>query len=335
MSSGYASVESSLLMWALAAIIVWLAAHVMLGWMRQAQEAWEWDLGRWRQVAIGGTAFGTALSVATPLGLAGEALSFPLGYAPLAALGLWLGAVVGVSLLAVVPVWREEGASAAAAGILLGLAMTALQVAWILAAGFRPGIQWDKVFVGAAAVVSAAGTGTAMAIAFPYGERARRYRYSWRVAAAGLIGLSFLAGYALLLFAADLPTQIGSIYRYELPGSAISLIGGGLLPIVLLLMVMDLETRRRQRRRQWRSRRRGEPSASTFGGDSMMPPLDMQPPRYRRRPPMPPPAVPAAAAAAPAPAGETSTAAPTPAVETDPPAEPPQPTAADTDKPAS
>ncbi|MBK9136995.1 MAG: hypothetical protein IPM15_22215 [Betaproteobacteria bacterium] len=274
MSSAQVSVESSLLMWALAALIVWMAAHVMLGWMRQAQEEWEWDFGRFRQILVAGIVFGTALSVAVPLGLAGEALSFPIGYQPTYALTLWLGTVAGVTLLALVPVWREEAVSAASAGVLLGLAMTGLQIAWILAVGFRPGIQWDKAFVAAAAVVSAAGTATALSIAFPYGESARRYAYSWRIAAAGLIGLSFLAGYALLLFAADLPTQIGSVYRYELPGSMISLLGGGLSPIVLLLMVMDLESRRRQRRRRARARRRGETSAY----DSVLVPLESLPP---------------------------------------------------------
>lgn len=280
MSNIQSSVESSLLMWALSALIVWMGAHVMLGWMRQAQEDLEWDLGRLRQIATGGAAFGTALSVAIPLGLAGEALSFPIGYSPLAAAALWLGTMLLLILLALVPVWREEAASAAGAGVLVGLAMTGLQIAWMLAVGFRPGVQWEKVFIGAAAVVSAAGSGTAMAIAFPYGERARTYSYSWRIAAAGLLGLSFLAGFALVLFAADLPTQLGSVYRHELPGGAISLVGGGLLPILLLLMVMDLESRRRQRRRQWRARRRGE-TGSTFGGDSMMPGMNMQPSRYR------------------------------------------------------
>jgi len=309
MSSSQVSVESSLLMWALSALIVWMAAHVMLGWMRQAQEEWEWDFSRWRQIALGGATFGTALSVSIPLGLAGEALSFPIGYHPMAALGLWAATVLGVTLLAVVPVWREEGASAAGAGLLLGLAMTGLQVAWILAVGFRPGIQWDPVFIGAAALVSAAGTGTAMAMAFPYGDRARHYSYSWRIAAAGLMGLSFLAGYALLLFAADLPTQIGSVYRHELPGTAISLLGGGLLPIMLLLMVMDLETRRRQRRRQSRSRRRGEPAP--YGGESMMPPMEMQPPRYRHRSAPPPRAMPAAPASPVAGAGAPPPSPPT------------------------
>ena len=280
MSADAVSLQSSLLMWALAALIVWMAAHVLLGWMRQAQEEWEWDFGRLRQVATGSTVFATALSVAVPIGLAGEALSFPIGYQPLAALVLWLGAIGIVTLLALVPVWREEGASAAGAGVLLGFFVTALQVGWMLVAGFRPGIQWDPVFVGAAALVSAAGTGTAMAVAFPYGERARNYRYSWRIAAAGLIGLSFLAGYALVLYAADLPTQIGSIYRYELPGNMLSLFGGGVLPIVLLLMVMDLESRRRQRRRQWRARRRGQPSSAAYGDEGAMSSMDAEPSRF-------------------------------------------------------
>jgi len=275
------SAESSLLMWALSALIMSMAAHVLLGWMRQAQEEWEWDLARLLQVGVGGFTFGTALSVAIPLGLAGEALSFPVGYHMLMALAPWLGTVALVTLLALVPVWREETASATGAGVLLGLLVTALQVAWITAVGFRPGVQWDPVFVGAAAVLSSCGLGTAMSIAFPYGERARGYRYSWRIAAAGLIGLSFLAGYALLLVATDLPTQIGSVYRHDLPGSAISLLGGGLMPLLLALMVYDLEARRRARRRNLRNRRHGP--SSVFAGESVMPSMDLQPSMYRPR----------------------------------------------------
>ncbi|MFO1285350.1 MAG: hypothetical protein U1F49_01650 [Rubrivivax sp.] len=124
------------------------------------------DFGRVRQVALGGAAFGTALSVAIPLGLAGEALGFPLGYNTAFAVGLWLGAIVVVSLLSLVPVWREEAVSAAGAGVLIGLAITGLQVGWMLAVGFRPGMQWQMAFIVAAALVSAGGAGTAMAIAF-------------------------------------------------------------------------------------------------------------------------------------------------------------------------
>lgn len=281
MSSEAFSLQSSLLLWALAALIICLGSHVMLGWMRQAQEEWEWDLGRLRQVAISGITFGTAVSVAIPLGLGGEALSYPIGYRPMWALGLWLGTMMLVTLLALVPVWREESASATGAGILLGLLVAALQVGWVFAAGFRPGVQWKVAFVGAGALISAAGMGTAMALAFPYGERARSYRYSWRIAAAGLMGLSFLAGFSLVLYAADLPTQIGSAYRYELPGGLLSLFGGALVPTVLALMAMDLETRRRQRRRQWRSRRRGELTTSSYGtSESGMSMLEPEPSRF-------------------------------------------------------
>jgi hypothetical protein len=305
------SAESSLLMWALSALIMWMAAHVLLGWMRQAQEEWEWDLARLLQVGVGGFTFGTAVSVAIPLGLAGEAISFPVGYHMLMALALWLGTVVLVTLLALVPVWREETASATGAGVLLGLLITGLQVAWITAVGFRPGVQWDPVFIGAAALLSSCGLGTAMSIAFPYGDRARGYRYSWRIAAAGLMGLSFLAGYALLLVATDLPTQIGSVYRHDLPGSAISLLGGGLMPLLLALMVYDLEARRRARRRSLRNRRHG--SNSVFAGESVMPSMDLQPAMYRphdhhRSSYAAPPVAQAAAAASP-PAAPASDAA--------------------------
>jgi hypothetical protein len=278
MWSALASAEISLLMWALAALIVWTASHVLLGWMRQAQNEWEWDFTKLRHVMLGAATFGTALSVAVPLGLAGEALSFPVGYHPWWALALWLGGIAVITLLAIVPVWREDIVTAAGAGVFLGLVMSALQGGWLMAVGFRPGLQWNVVFIVAAGLVAGAGCGTAMALAFPYGERARDYRYSWRITAAGLIGLAFLASFALMLYAADLPLQVGSIYRHELPGSVISLLGGALMPIVLVLMVLDLEARRRQRRRRARHQRQGGESA--FAESMMMP---MEPPAYRGR----------------------------------------------------
>jgi hypothetical protein len=101
------------------------------------------------------------------------------------------------------------------------------------------------------------------------------------------MGLSFLAGYALVLYAADLPVQIGSVYRYELPGAMLSLFGGAVLPVVLLLMAMDLEARRQQRRRQWRERRRGGMPASNYGTDSVISPMDMEPSRFLMHGPAP------------------------------------------------
>jgi hypothetical protein len=143
--------------------------------------------------------------------------------------------------------------------MLMAVVVTAVQVGWITAVGFRPGVSWHVGYLVAAVVISTLGFGTSFMLAFPQAEWARHYRYSWRLAAAGLMALSFLLGYSLVLGAANLPLQVGSIYRHEVPGTVLAILAGSALPLVLAILAVDLEVRRRQRRRTMRVRRRSSP----------------------------------------------------------------------------
>ncbi len=274
------------MLWALSAVIILLASHVLLGWVRQAQ-AVAAERRHWFAVAMAATAFGTALSAAVALSLSGESLAFPVGYQRLSAAGIWLGSVaVLVPAMALLAFWPSLLASLAA-GLVTGAVATVVEAGWVTAAGFRPGVIWNRELLLASWLVCSTGFATSFALGFPRVERAQHYRYSWRIAAAALMALSFAASLALVIMGAGLPTQVGSIYRHELSGTTVSLLGGGVLPLVLVMMIVDLEVRRRQRRRVRRKKRR-DAEASRFvtfdmPGESGGPVNPATQPAYARR----------------------------------------------------
>jgi hypothetical protein len=246
------SAESSFLLWSLGALIAVLGAFVTLGWVRQSHHLAGGR--RWLGALVCSAIFATAFSMASELGLSGEALSFPLGFRTLWVLTLWLGSLALAYPVFVWLVFKPGLVSCVGAGFLLAGVSTFIHVMWVVAAGFRPGINWRWEFVAFGGMVMAAGFGTACMLAFPQEVRRQR-RLSRRVGAAVMMGLSSLGGHALVLIGAGLQTQVGSIFRKELSGSLLSLIGGGLVPMVLALLAVDLELRRQERKTQRRSRR--------------------------------------------------------------------------------
>jgi hypothetical protein len=274
------------MLWALSAVIVLLASHVLLGWVRQAQAVAS-ERRHWFAVSMAAAAFGTALSAAVALSLSGESLAFPVGYQRLSAIGIWLGSVALLLPAAALLAFWPSLLASLAAGLLAGAVATVVEAGWVTAAGFRPGIIWNRELLLASWLACSTGFSAAFALGFPRAERTQHYRYSWRIAAAALMALSFVASLALVIMGAGLPTQVGSIYRHELSGTTVSLLGGGILPLMLVMMIVDLEVRRRQRRRVRRKKRR-DAEASRFATFEM--PGDMgtraQPathPTYLRR----------------------------------------------------
>ena len=259
--------EGSLLLWALATAVALLAAHVALGWLRQVQRLPRPRAG-WRVLLLSAAVWGTGLCSALVLGLAGAALPFPIGFHWLAAAGLWLGAVLA-SLPVVAWLALRPGALAyAGSGLLLAATAVSVQAGWIWAAGFRPGIVWQAGVLAVAAVLMAIGFGAAFAVANSVGARQTRRRLGWRLAADGLAGLTLVAGQEIVITGAGLSAQLGSVYQRDLPASALSLLGGVVVPIVLSMMALDLLMRRRLRQRN----RRGVSST-----------LSPEHPRRRRR----------------------------------------------------
>jgi hypothetical protein len=240
--------ESSWLLWSLGACVAWLAAHVALGWSLQAQRQADWPR-RLRASAIGSAALGTGLCTAAVLSLSAEALVFPIGYRGWMTPALWVAAMLCSVPVLLWPAVQRRGWSLVGSGALLASLACAVQAGWIEAAGFRPGVVWDQNFVAAAWVFMTLGCGSAQWVTFLGPGRDGRYSRLWRVGAAALLGLSFMFGQELLMTAAGVLGQAGSVYRYEVSGTALSLIGGVLVPVLLSTMAIDLALRRRTHRR--------------------------------------------------------------------------------------
>ncbi len=242
--------ESSLLLIALAATLAVLTAHVALGWLHEAQRR----TGSPRSLAmlLAAVVLGSGLCASSVLVLAGEALSFKIGYRFTDALLLWLGAIAASAVIGLLLLKSARWWAVTTAGLLLGGLALALHVGWVNAAGLRPGVTWEPVFVGAAGVLLMVGCCSGLWLAWSESDGAHAKRDAWRLGASVLVGLSLVTGMEVLDSGLGLPSQVGSVYSRQLPGSVLSMVGGVLLPLVLSVMAIDLTLRRRQRRHKRR-----------------------------------------------------------------------------------
>lgn len=253
-------VNSSLLLWALAAVVAMLVLHVVLGWMREAQRAQDPLSGYpvnpgsrpWWPMFVSAAVLGTGLCTVIVLGLSSESLGFTVGYRWLWAIALWLGA-----MLAVLPavLWlslRPSLVAYAGAGLIVAATALAVQIGWIMAAGFRPGVVWRPDFVAAAAIMMFIGFWATFAVANCSAAHDGRQRRLWRLAADGLGGLTLIGGQEILTASARLMGQAGSVFQRELSANMLSLTLGALVPIVLAMMALDLSMRRSLLRRSRR-----------------------------------------------------------------------------------
>ena len=249
MRSSAASVaESSLLLWALSAIVVMLATSVCLGWIRQAQLNPRLR-DNWLACLIAAAALGTGVCGSIVLALSAEAMPFPLGYRMRDVSLLWLGAVTGCF-----PVIAWLGSSARwyaliISGLWLGALAVGVQFGWINAIGFRPGLQWRDAFLVAAAVLMVLGMTAGLWLAFSDASRQGQRRVLWRVGSALLMGLTVIAAQEVLLSGINLLAQVGSVYRREVPAPLLCLVLGVVVPLVFAMMLIDLRMLRNHQRR--------------------------------------------------------------------------------------
>lgn len=242
--------DFSLLLWALSLFVAGLAWHLSNGWLRIAQRGPRMR-SQWRALALSAAALGLGLNAALLLGLQAQPMAFPLGFHALGAAGL-----VVVSVLLCLPVVALPAVDTPLAwrlllsGALLAVLALGLQVGWVHAAGFRPGVLWRPEVLAAAAMLLLVGLVMARWMAFSAACEATPRRLAWRLAAAVLGALTLLAGQELVSVAAGVGAQRGSLYDRQLHGTVLSLICGVLVPLVMAAMALDLWLRRQQRPRR-------------------------------------------------------------------------------------
>jgi hypothetical protein len=248
------SSDTSLLLWFLATLVCWLAAHVALGGLRDIHRAPLTLASARRPALLAGLSVGAALCTAVVLSLASQGLNVLVGFRIDAAAGLWvLAALGGVGIVAGLA-WRRERLAWVAGGVALAVLAIAVQWGWVMAAGFRPGVQWSGKFLAAAGVLTAVGSSVALALGLGETAQHGRLRGRWRLAASVLMALSWVMGQELLLAGASLGTQVGSLYRQQLTAPLLSMVLGTLVPLALLVALFDQAQRRRQRSRTTRAR---------------------------------------------------------------------------------
>jgi hypothetical protein len=241
--------DFSLLLWALGLFVAGLAWHLSNGWLRIAQRG-PTLRSQWRALALSVLSLGVGLNAALVLGLESQPLTFPLGFQTVVGLGLVLGGLLLCAPVVALPAAASSHGRLLLSGALMAVVALGLQVGWVLAAGFRPGVLWRREVLAAAAVLLLVGLMLARWMAFSAATEASPRRVAWRLAAALLGAVTLMGGQLLVCVAAGLSAQRGSLYDGQLHGAVLSLVCGVLVPLVMAAMALDLWLRRQQRPRR-------------------------------------------------------------------------------------
>lgn len=247
--SDSSTAEFSMLLWLLGALVMALAAHLSNGWVRRKQLSAAL-LQHWPALLLAAGALGTGLCAAMVLCMQAEALSFPVGYRVVVALGLLAGAFVGCIPVVLLQALSARSWMLVLSGVLLAAVATGLEFGWVWAAGFRPGVLWRNELVGGAVVLQVLGLSVAAWLSFSEASQASDRRLMWRLGAVSLAALTVMGGQTVMLLAAGVLGQRGSVYQSEMPGTVLSLVFGVLVPLALAAMSLDLWLRRQQRKQR-------------------------------------------------------------------------------------
>ena len=257
----------------LAAFVAMLmAALVALGYGRHARhvraEGGSARLALWMLAAASG-ALGSGVWAAMVLAVSGQSLGYAVGYRPVAAVALWIGAVVLAALALAPAAWKPRPSVVFGCGLVFGVGVALLQIGLVVAIDAEPGVVWDGAGLAFAPLVAAAGGTGALWIVFLGAGRRGKRRREWRWAAAGLVALAVVVAQDLVLTTAALAGQADSLARRGgIPASAAAAVAGLAVPMLLVAGLADLWLRRETRRKPQRSTSREQRgrSADTGGG---------------------------------------------------------------------
>lgn len=238
-----------MLLWLLSAMMAVLAAYTAQGWLRQGLKR-PHPMLAFGPLALAALVWGSVLAAVPVLSLSAASTPYPVGFRTVVMPLLWLGTVMLVAVALYGLLCRRTWWMYLLTGLLLAGATLPAMMLSIWAVGFRPGVVWQREWLGgAAALLSVAG---ALSAALGFGAAALdgHRRMQWRLCAAALMGLAPIAAQELVSIAAGLKSQVGSVFQYQTPLTVLALLYGAVLPILLAMAVIDLELRRNAQRRR-------------------------------------------------------------------------------------
>jgi hypothetical protein len=240
-----------MMLWLLASAVALASSFVAHGWMRQVHRA-PVPSKAWGGQLLAALALGTGLCASFVIELASQGLRFAVGYQTTAAALLWAQAVGGC-LLAFILLARFPGwPTYIAAGVLVAGTALGVQTGWVQAADFRPGIEWNGALLWASGAIMVMGLVCAYALAHVQTALSSAGRMGWRIAANVVAALSVVAGQELVVSAARLGMQTGSVYASQLSSPMLTLVSGAAVPFVLMVVGVDLFLRREVKRHRSR-----------------------------------------------------------------------------------
>jgi hypothetical protein len=245
------SQTGSLMLWLLAAAVALASTFVAHGWLRQVQRA-RAPRRAWGGLMLAAAALGTGLCASFVLELSSQGLPFAVGYQTTAAALLWAMAVGGCLLAFVLLAWFPGWPTYLAAGLLVAGTALGTQTGWVQAADFRPGTDWNTAYLWAAGTIMVMGLVCAYALAHVHTALSSAGRMGWRIAASVVAALTLVAGQELVVSAAHLGAQTGTVYAHQLSAPMLTLVSGAAVPFVLLVLGVDLFLRREVKRHRGR-----------------------------------------------------------------------------------
>lgn len=241
----------SVLLSLMAAIVALLSSHLFVAWIRRSQ-----GYLRTRDVVgpalLSAASLAVGLSSAMVLALATEPLAFPLGYRWPALPVLLFGAMLGCLPAAWWLTRRQNLLALMGAGLLISVVSLSVQTGWILAAGFRPGPSWNLPLASGAGILAVVGYTASMWLAYSDRSGHGVYRTLWRQGASMLLVITMVASQEVLIAAAGLGEQVGSVYQHELSSAWLALGAGAVVPTLMSLLVLDVVLRHHGNRRKSR-----------------------------------------------------------------------------------
>lgn len=241
----------SLMLWLLASAVALASSFVAHGWLRQVHRA-RVPRRAWGGLLLAAVVLGTGLCASFVIELASQGMPFHVGYQTTSAALLWALAVGGCLLAFTLLAWFPGWPTYVAAGVLVAGTALGVQTGWVRAADFRPGVEWNTAFLWASGAIMVMGLVCAYALAHVQTALSSAGRMGWRIAANVVAALSLVAGQELVVSAARLGTQTGSVYESQLSSPMLTLVCGAGVPLVLMVMGVDLFLRREVKRHRSR-----------------------------------------------------------------------------------
>lgn len=253
------STDPSILLWLATAVVALLGLRASLEYLRRVGHE---GPGDWRDLALAALAAKSCVWATAIVGIAGQGVSYPVGYSALILFGtLLLAVALAIGALAWMA-WRPGWLSFVGGSVLLAAIDLFLLFGVIRAIGAEPGLVWRWPLLAAAGGVFVAGHVASLRLVVGIKRASKHDTGARRFGAALIAAVALIGALELTLAAAGLSEQSVSAYARQLPEVAVALLAGAALPIVFVVMIVDQHMQRRIRaasRRQQR-RQRGAPA---------------------------------------------------------------------------